>query len=269
MYDMHTHTEFSEDGSYPMKQMAQTAFDKGLKGICFTDHFDLDYPSPGNQFPYDYNRYIKEIKSSRKIFDAYENGEFEVFSGIEMGLQPQVLKHCSDFLRNKQYDFIIGSMHVIKGVDMYTSAYRKLGNSELLINYYFEDLYNCVKEYDEFSVLGHLDVIRRYLHKKDRDYDFEKEKEKLAEIFKILIKKGKGIEVNTSGLRYNLDSSTPGPKAIKLFKDLGGEIVTLSSDAHRPQDIGFMFSEAAEMLKGIGFEYGCYFKNLQPIFYKL
>lgn len=269
MYDMHTHTNFSDDGSYSMEIMAQAAYDKGLSAICFTDHLDLDHPFGDALLPYNYEGFISELKKTKAVFAREKSRAFKILIGVEMGLQPKALESCRSFLVNKEYDFIIGSMHVIKGVDMYTSEYRDLGNSQLLTEYYFEDLIQCLTKYDDFSVLGHLDVIRRYLHKKDDDYNFEKERENLTKVFKLLIQKGKGIEVNTSGLRYELDSSTPGPKAVGLYKKLGGEIITLGSDAHRPKDVGFMFAENAEMLKAIGFKYGCYFEKLKPIYYKL
>ena len=269
MYDMHTHTHHSDDGSHSMEAMAQAAYDKGLSAICFTDHVDLEHPFENTFIPYNYSSFISELKNTRTAFEQKKTRDFEILTGVEIGLQPQSLKACSEFLQNKEYDFIIGSMHVIKGVDMYTSAYRALGNSKLLTEYYFEELIQCLSEYNDFSVLGHLDVIRRYIHKKDADYSFESERDNLATALKLLIQKGKGIEVNTSGLRYELSSSTPGPKAISLYKELGGEIITLGSDAHRPKDVGFMFSESAEMLKEIGFKYGCYFKDLKPVYYKL
>ncbi len=264
MFDMHSHTSFSEDASHSMLEMAKSAKNKKLEGICFTDHLDIDYPSATMSFDFNYEPYMESINNVRS-----ELSDFNIMAGIEIGLQPHILKKCSNFLKGKNFDFVIASLHSVSGVDMYVQNFRDNVSSAKLIDFYYADLLECVKNYDDYSVFGHLDVIRRYIHKRDDDYKFEDVQERLTEIFKIIIEKGKGIEINTSGLRYNLSSSTPGPKTTKLFHELGGEIITLGSDAHRPADIGYLFKENIDILKEQGYKYACYFKELKPYYYKL
>jgi histidinol-phosphatase (PHP family) len=89
------------------------------------------------------------------------------------------------------------------------------------------------------------------------------------EIFKLLIHKGKGIEINTSGLRYSLDSTSPPLEFIQRFKDLGGEIITIGSDAHAPEQIGLGLDIALEMAKSAGFKYVATFSKGIPQFNKI
>ena len=124
-----------------------------------------------------------------------------------------------------------------------------------------------VRAYKNYSVLGHMDLIKRY----DQAglYPFEKLEPFIAEILKIVIADGKGIEVNTSARRYGLTDSMPSARLLRLYRDLGGSIVTTGSDSHAPAHLGTYIQEAKEQLKELGFQNFCTYEKMQPIFQPL
>ena len=91
----------------------------------------------------------------------------------------------------------------------------------------------------------------------------------IQEILEIVIKDEKGIEVNTSSHRYGLKDSTPSRDILKLYKELGGKIITIGSDSHKIEHLGAYINEAKELLKELGFEYYCTFEKMEPIYHKL
>ena len=149
----------------------------------------------------------------------------------------------------------------IQGLNKKISQYKSLADR-------YQELYEIMKVYKDYSVLGHLDVINRY------DllgcYPFEKTEDIVAEILKLAIKDGKGIEVNTSSFRYGLPDLQPCRKILHLYKDLGGRILTIGSDAHYPNYVGAHIPEVMDILRDeIGFTEICTFDRMVPSFHKL
>ena len=124
-----------------------------------------------------------------------------------------------------------------------------------------------VQNYHNYSVLGHMDLITRY--DKAGVYPFEKLKPILTKILKIVIADEKGIEINTSSHRYGLKDLTPSRDILKLYKELGGKIITIGSDSHKPEHLGAFVDETKEELKLLGFEYICTFDKMKPVYHKL
>ena len=265
MYDFHTHSHFSNDSNAPMLAMAEGAKSIGLKGICFTDHVDFDYTNPQLNYEFSYNDYLNELNSIKALVS--EN--FEIYSGLELGLQPHLKEKNEAFLRDKCFDFIIGSIHLVGGKDMYDGSYLDgITHNEAIMNY-FRDMQQCVDNFRDFDVLGHLDGIRRYLYKNDSGFSYEVYKGLIHNILSQLINSYKGLEVNTSGIRYGLSSFHPLPDILKLYRFLGGEIITLGSDSHSPGTLGYEFRSAMDLLKDLGFRYYTIFKERKPVFIKI
>lgn len=132
---------------------------------------------------------------------------------------------------------------------------------------YYDEMYHVIQNYSDYSCISHMDLIRRYVDD-TRDY-YESTKDKIKEILTYCIKHNKGIEINTSHVRYGIDGYTPSIHILKLYKELGGKIITIGSDSHEKNHLGFFVNEAMQLLKEIGFEYFCTYKNMQPIFHKL
>ena len=132
---------------------------------------------------------------------------------------------------------------------------------------YYEEMLDLVNHYQHYSVLGHVDLIARYDER--GSYPFEKIKPYLEKIFKRVIEDGKGIEFNTSFHRYGLKDTTPSRDILKLYRDLGGRIVTIGSDSHRPEHLGAYVQEEKELLSDLGFTVFCTYEKMRPIFHSL
>ena len=249
MYDYHIHSHFSEDSSSEMEDMVKGAILQGAKEICFTEHKEFDYPVDELEFELDLLKYEKKFYELREKY----MDRIDMKIGLELGLQKHILKECREFVKKFPFDFVIASQHCMDKKDLY---YMKLEekNVKWAFDTYFEELYYDIRNFQDFDVIGHLDLIRRYT-KEAQEYDISKSYPEIEEILRYLIDIGKGIEVNTGGLYYSSKLLNPSVDIIKMYKSLGGEIITFGSDAHKPDRILGYYKETMEMLKTIGFKY--------------
>lgn len=264
MYDFHMHSHFSSDCDASMEEMIQSAVSKGLKEITFTDHIDYDYNSPEIDFEFDTDQYKDTI---RQFKEKYAN-QIEINVGIEVGIQPHILKRCRELVEKTGPDFIIASQHNVQKMDLYLGDYYKDKDPLDALAYAMRELESMIDEFDHFCVIGHLDILKRY-DQAVRDLP-KAEYVRLAKpVLEKLIQKGKGIEVNTSGLRQGLNETLPSAEILELYHRLGGKILTMGADAHKPEDVAHSFPEVLKMLKIIGFEHIYSFKQMKPIPHKI
>lgn len=262
--DFHTHTYFSGDSETPMKDMMSKARELNLKYMCFTEHMDLDFPvtetDPEGLFEVDTDAYFKEYTLLTQ--ERYDSDTSFLF-GIELGLQPQCANDYSEYIKKYPFDFIIGSSHICNKRDPYWPYFYEGRSEKEAYTEYFESIIDNIRAFDSFDVYGHLDYVVRYGPNQNRDYSYVKYAEIIDEILKLLIEKGKGIEVNSSALapRYHLGQPHPCSDIIKRYRSLGGEIITVGSDAHTTEGIASNFSEVCDILKSSGFKYYSIFKN--------
>lgn len=263
--DYHNHTDFSADCDTPAELMIEKAIDLGLSYLCMTDHMDPDMQFPGLDFTFDLDEYFAKHQELKKRYQD----KITLLTGIELGLQP----HIGDDLRNivnaGTYDFIIGSIHVVDHVDPYFKEYWE-GKTEYQGTYrYFENVLESLAAFDDFDVFGHLDYVVRYGPTQDKNYSYYQYKEIIDEILKILISKNIGLELNTAGLKYGLSFAHPQVEVLKRYRELGGEIITVGSDGHKPEHLAYDFHKVPDILKEAGFSYYTIFKNRKPEFIKL
>lgn len=261
MFDYHMHSSFSGDCNVEMEEMVKGAISKGLTEICFTEHIDYDYPDDSIEFDFDKRKYEERINELR----AQYAGQIRIKKGVEIGVQPHLLERYDEMLKAESFDFIICSMHTVerKGLH-YGDLFKGITVEEASFKYYNE-LLLCVENFTNYSILGHVDLIKRYAPEVI-DNDFH---DVLREIFNVIIPAGKGIELNTSGVRYGLKNGLPSVDVLKLYKECGGEIITLGSDAHKPEDIAFDFKMSLELLRSIGFNSIATFDGLKPTFHPI
>ena len=280
--DFHTHSSNSGDSDTKMQLQIESAINKGIRHLCITEHMDMDYPAPpaGHEdehcdFYLQYEPYKKEFDEMYEKYCVLNNNtsdktsDFNLYHGVELGLQPQISDKNRDFVKGKEFDFIIGSCHLVDGEDPYYPEYYVGKIEENIFRNYFEYIYRNICVFDNFDVLGHLDYIVRYGKEKDAHYSYSKYSDEIDTILKTLIEKGKGIEINTGGIRNGLKFPNPCPDVLKRYRELGGEIITVGSDAHEPDIIANNFSIAEQILKDTGFRYYAIFKNRTPEFLKL
>lgn len=263
--DYHVHSSFSGDCQVEMKEMIEYAIDSKIQNICFTEHHDMDLANSDETFLLDFQAYYNEFL---KLKDTYQN-KINVLLGVELGVQPQLYSQLSIIANSHPYDFILCSSHVANGIDPYFPEYFIGKSKESAYLEYFEALLLCAKNYTNYDVYGHLDYVIRYGPYEDRHYKYRDYQNILDEILKTIINNGKGIEINTAGFKYNLGDSHPSSEVIKRYKELGGEIITVGSDAHQAQQLCNYFDLANRILLDAGFKYYTIFKNRKPEFVKL
>lgn len=273
--DYHVHSQFSDDSEYPMEDVVKDAIGLGLDEICFTEHVDygvkVDWDS-GEEVTYwgkiaavnvDYPRYVEEFERMRR-----EYGDKIVLKmGMEFGVQTHTIPKFEALFHRYPFDFIILSVHQVQDKMFWTQEFQQGKTQKEYNERYYEELLQVVRRYNDYSVLGHMDLITRY--DLAGVYPFENVKPLAAEILKTVIAEGKGIEVNTSSHRYGLTDSTPCRALLELYRDLGGEILTIGSDSHSPAHLGAYLQEAKEQLKAMGFRYFCTYETMKPMFHTL
>ncbi|MBR2044853.1 MAG: histidinol-phosphatase HisJ family protein [Agathobacter sp.] len=265
LYDMHIHTHFSGDSQADSYAIAQKALELGLAGICFTDHLDIDYKEEPGLFDLDIPAYKKEILSLKENL----KNKLDIGWGIELGLQPYLAAENQKIITKNRFDFVIGSTHVVKQIDIYYPAYYEGRKEEDCYREYFEETLKNAQSNVDFDVYGHLDYVVRYGPNKNQYYSYEKYADIIDEILRTLIAKGKGLELNTAGFKYGLGHAHPTTEILKRYKELGGEIITLGSDGHAPEQIAWDFEKAPSILEEAGFKYFTVFHNRKAEFKKI
>ncbi len=265
MHDNHIHSNFSGDSDMEANSACQKALEIGLSGLVFTDHVDYDYPDFDESFLINldqYFNYFKQLQSNWKE-------KLDIRIGVEMGFQPQVINEINKTIKDYPFDFVINSVHIIDHLDPYTGQYFKGKTQHQAYERYLQEILCSIVSYNNYDIIGHIGYVARYGNFEDKPLRYNEYAELLDQILRTAIEKGKGIELNTSGLRSDLHSSIPGLDILKKYFELGGEIVTIGSDAHNTAHVGYSFKEAAEYLKEIGFKYVTHFEGRKPIFDKL
>ena len=260
MFDYHMHSLVSFDGHDTPQMLAQAAVKAGLKEICFTDHVDDD---PKKE---DFNRF--SIESYNTAYNNLEIPGLKIRRGFEFGMLADNQEHLKWYLNQRHFDFVLGSIHYVDNWDPYFPQYWEGKTKEYAELRYIEATLDAVKAHDDFDVLGHLTyVCKATANPTKRLIPLAWHKELFDEILKTLASKGKGMEVNSSGVDRCGDF-LPTKEYLLRFKELGGEIVTVGSDAHTSDRVGQYMHEACQMVSDI-FGYVCTFENRKPIFHKL
>ena len=260
MFDYHMHSLVSFDGHDTPEMLANAAIKAGLKEICFTDHVDDD-PKGGPQ-----NRFT--IESYNAAYDGFEMPGLKIRRGFEFGMLSDNQALLKWYLSQRHFDFVIGSMHYVDNWDPYYAQYWEGKTKEYAELRYLEATLEAVKAHDDFDVLGHLTYIcKAWANPTNRLIPYEWHKELFDEILKTLASKGKGMEINSSGVNRCGDF-LPTKEFLQRFKELGGEIVTVGSDAHTSDRVGQYMHEACKIANDI-FGYVCTFEDRKPIFHKL
>ncbi|MBQ2919915.1 MAG: histidinol-phosphatase HisJ family protein [Oscillospiraceae bacterium] len=257
MYDYHMHTRVSFDGHDSGLAMALAAKERGLKEICFTDH--LDY-TPELDMVFDTARYNAE-------YDALEVPGLLIRRGLEFGLTPENPEQLKKDLGRRHFDFVLGSVHLIDGVDVYFAPYWQEKGYEKGLRLFLERTLECVRVHEDYDVLGHLTYVSKARGNPNHALiRYDDHRAILDEILRELVKHGKGMELNTSGID-RCGGPLPTLDYFQRFHELGGKIVTVGSDAHDVSRAGQYTHEMVAELKKI-FGYVCTFADRKPIFHK-
>ena len=189
--------------------------------------------------------------------------------GIEVGLQPHITEINRKAVTGHPFDFVIGSSHVVHGIDPYYPKYYEGRSEKTAYREYFESILENLNTYSDFDVYGHLDYVVRYGPTSNENYDWREYQDVIDEILRKLISLGKGIELNTGGFKYGLGHPNPTEEIIRRYRELGGEIITIGADAHKPEHVAFDFAKVPSILKDASFDYFTVFRERKPEFVRI
>ncbi|MBO4920678.1 MAG: histidinol-phosphatase HisJ family protein [Lachnospiraceae bacterium] len=300
-HDFHLHSYFSTDSEEKQENIIEEALERGFSGICFTDHMDLYFPlecskKSGGDFNFDADEYYDCIM---KLKHKYRN-IIKIYLGMEIGLRDEedlkdkCVKEYNELIAKYPFDFIIGSTHCLENIDPYWEEYWDGRTAEEGLRRYYDAIDKNVSDYDCFDSLGHLDYLVRYVSegaalrsfqagqpcKKTAEggmpdfsekrfygkymYDPKDYMDYTDSIMKKLIDKGRALEINTAGLKYGLGFAHPKLELLKRYRELGGELITIGSDAHRAEHLAYDFDKASELLINLGYRYYFIYNNRKP-----
>lgn len=284
--DYHLHCEYSDDSNEPMENQIQQAIALGLDEMCFTDHVDYgikrDWDDPAGIIIRHAIEHGKEVDlvlanvNYPKYFEALNMYQkkyapsISIKKGLEFGIQSITVDAFEKLyaLYQDELDFVLFSMHQVNNLEFWTQDFQKGKTQKEYNEEYYKEIYQTMQMFHHYSCLAHLDLMARY--DENGIYPFENEKDIIAEILKYAIRDGKGIEINTSSWKYGLKDTQPSRAILKLYKDLGGKIITVGSDAHETKYLASHIKDAYAILKNeIGINEICTFDHMQPIFHKI
>ena len=273
--DYHVHSAYSDDSEYPLEQVIRDAVAMGMDEICLTDHVDygikVDWDEDG-EIPYygsrprmnvDYPRYMAQLHELQQRY----GDRIRIKIGLEFGMQTHTIPRYRALFARYPLDFVILSIHQVDDQEFWTQDFQRGRTQQEYHERYYEELLAVMQEYKDYSVLGHLDSITRY--DKQGVYPFGRVRPIIEQILRCAIEDGKGIEVNTSSHRYGLSDTTPSVEILKLYRELGGTILTIGSDSHAPAYLGTHITETRALLRELGFRQFCTFDCMQPVFHSL
>ena len=259
--DFHLHTDFSGDSNTAPHLQIERAIALDMKQICITDHHDYQVESEVD-FNLDFESYLPAMDALRQQYQD----RIQIEIGVELGLQCCIKDYLEELSERYPFDFIIGSCHFIDGKDPYFPPYFEGRSERASYERFFDVCRKRVQTIDCFDSYGHLDYVVRYGPNQNREYHFKDYQEYIDPILKTLIERGKALECNTGGFRYKLGHPNPCEDILKRYRELGGELLTIGSDAHTPEFLGFEFERTARILKECGYRYYTVYHQRKPQF---
>lgn len=268
--DYHMHSHNSGDSKLDMSEMLEYLIKNNIKDMCFTDHYDADYVydslgTPFGTFELDLPSYRKEFLQIKEKYGERINVNF----GVELGIQTHLADSLKSYVENNDFDFIIASNHLCHRKDPYYPYFFEGRTDKEAFREYFESVLESVKAFKDYDVFGHLDYAVRYAPNRDMNYFYKDYSDLFEEILRTIVEDGHGLELNTKGFRYDLKSSNPSEDILRRYRELGGEIITIGSDAHEITELAWGLERAAEILKCVGFKYYTTFNKRVPAFHEL
>lgn len=259
--DQHVHTEFSPDASSDLLGLIKRAKQLGLKRFVVTDHYEVD----SNDFD---NDEIIDFDSFLLRFDALklEHPELDLRLGVELGYQEHNQQQMSDITKQYPFDFVIASIHDGDRKSFYKGDFFLNKTQDEAYHHYFQLMLDMVNNFTDYDVVGHLDYIMRYGDPAINTLQYSHHKDIINEILKVIIRNGKGIEVNTSGMTYyDLGYFHPQREILEAYYNLGGTIITVGSDAHQNERLYEHVEDVIQQLADIGFTSITEFVNRKPV----
>ncbi len=267
LFDSHTHTDNSPDAHHSAMMLCEAAVSRGLSGIAITDHCDMqDFES--DNFAMRIRQSYFETLKAKSVF----GGALAVCSGIELGQPLEAPDKADSLLSGYSFDFILCSLHALRGFpDFCFSYYANYSVRQLnvIFDEYLRQLIKTIR-WGRFDSLAHLTYPLRYMINRDGEtVELQRHAAMIDEALLLLIHTGKALEINTSGLRGSLGETLPPQSIVRRYRELGGELITIGSDAHLCGDVGAGIGDAMQLASDAGFRYFAFYKERRPQMYKL
>jgi len=267
--DAHLHSSYSGDSKTSLEDMVLGAIDKGLDEICFTEHQDIDFvyneENPTEIFEVNTDQYLYDLL---KLKEKYASKIWISF-GIELGVQTDIARKLAIYSKSHDFDFVIASSHLCNKKDPYYPSFFEGRDEKEAYHEYFKYEAECIKLFRNFDSYGHLDYVLRYGPTRNTNFTMAEYGDDIDTILKLLIDNEKSLEVNTSGLAYGMNAPHPSVDILKRYKELGGELITIGSDAHSADKIAYGFEQTEAILKDIGYKYYAVYKQRLAEMYNL
>ncbi len=253
--DYHVHTSFSCDSEGAMGAACEAAIARGLQEIAFTDH--LDFAPNESRGYFRREAYLDSIVRCREHY----GDRLTIRAGVEVGEPHLFAKEAAAMIDKAPFDIVIGSAHYGDGME---AAWKPTYFEQPLheaYEAYFRQVVALAAE-GAFDVLGHIDLVKRDARKFDKPYDGPGPyADMIRAALRSLVERGKGLELNTSPLRRGQPAPCPSMEILRWYRELGGEILTIGSDAHTTDAVGADFDVALEMARAAGFDRLASFEN--------
>ena len=264
MMDCHVHSFFSGDSDLSAEAACQKAIGLGLAGLAFTEHLDYDFPAYHDMESVDFKIYMEFLD----LLKYKLNRKLKILKGIEVGIQPQVIDRTLKLVQSQPFDYVLASVHIIGGQDPYRLKYFDGLDKQKAYSRYLEHILAMIRHFPDFDNVGHMEYIIRCAPYVDRTLCYADHHDLLDQIFRELIRQGKGFEINTTTFRESAQYPVQPmmrPAILRRYRELGGRIITLGSDAHHLSDIGFRFDFFRALLRDAGLRHIAHFENRQPV----
>ncbi len=262
MQDYHIHSVFSADSDQSLEGICEKAVEKNIDDIAITDHIDIDYPYALN-FTFDADARHAEIMAVREKYP-----QLHIREGVEIGLTLETERDYVNIINGYPFDFVIASVHVIDGIDPFYPEFFSGKTKEQAYMTYLSAIDERMRNFFDYDVIGHIGYASRFYSGQDKRIDHADYADILDSILKRAVERGKGLEVNTKGIESTGDT-LPSESILKRYLQLGGEIITLGSDAHSANHVGQSIWETVDRLKQLGFKYYTSFEHRKATFVKL
>jgi histidinol-phosphatase (PHP family) len=246
------------------EEACEASLQLGLEGIAFTDHLDYDYPGE-ESFLIDFDEYFKRMSC---ISEKY-SGRLRIMKGVEVGIQPHVINESLEVINRYPFDYVLASVHIIDRMDPYTGEFYRGRTKHEAYRRYLEEIYYMVCNLQSFDMVGHFEYITRYCNYADRTLRYADHSDMFDMILKELVEHGRGFELNTSTFKNYPADTEYDTEVLKRYRDLGGELICLGSDAHRTENIAVRFDYFSQLIREAGFRYTVHFEDRKPVFDKL
>lgn len=260
---MHVHSKYSQDAkNHSITELSGAALDRGLSGIAITDHFDACYAPIG--FPF-YLAHEAERRADYERACQRVDGQIQILWGLELGHPYQQKEISESFLRAREFDFILGSVHFLNdGRDIYEITCKSEAEADAVFRAYFAQLLELLS-FGCFDSLAHLDYPMRVMQGVLQTSSTERYREQIEPVLEALVRQGVALEINTRGLMDWKHRTEPEEWVLERYRALGGKYITFGSDAHNIKNLGGGIEKAIQIAKKVGFTHQTIFVARRPV----